>query len=60
MCLDVAGLAANLYRRNTPIIKVCSQLLLWQLAVFRLLSGLGVCLPFARNWLAWLSSCWPG
>ena len=22
MCLDVAGLAANLYRRNTPIIKV--------------------------------------
>lgn len=23
VCLDVAGLAANLYRRNTPIIKVC-------------------------------------
>ena len=22
MCLDVAGLAANLYRRNTPLIKV--------------------------------------
>lgn len=23
VCLDVCGLAANLYRRNTPIIKVC-------------------------------------
>ena len=23
VCLDVAGLAANLYRRNTPVIKVC-------------------------------------
>lgn len=22
MCLDVCGLAANLYRRNTPVIKV--------------------------------------
>ena len=22
MCLDVAGLAANLYRRNTPLIKI--------------------------------------
>ena len=26
MCLDVAGLAANLYRRNTPIIKVPHRL----------------------------------
>lgn len=24
VCLDVCGLAANLYRRNTPIIKVCT------------------------------------
>jgi hypothetical protein len=24
VCLDVAGLSANLYRRNTPIIKVCT------------------------------------
>lgn len=27
MCLDVTGLAANLYRRNTCIIKVCDVLL---------------------------------
>lgn len=25
VCLDVAGLSANLYRRNTPVIKVCFQ-----------------------------------
>ena len=25
MCLDVCGLAANLYRRNTPVIKVGLQ-----------------------------------
>ena len=25
MCLDVCGLAANLYRRNTPVIKVVIQ-----------------------------------
>lgn len=28
VCLDVAGLTANLYRRNTPVIKVCIKLLL--------------------------------
>lgn len=28
MCLDVTGLAANLFRRNTCIIKVCDVLLL--------------------------------
>ena len=26
MCLDVCGLAANLYRRNTPVIKVTTFL----------------------------------
>ena len=26
MCLDVCGLAANLYRRNTPVIKVTTSL----------------------------------
>jgi 3-dehydroquinate synthetase len=26
VCLDVAGLSANLYRRNTPVIKVPIQL----------------------------------
>ena len=26
MCLDVCGLAANLYRRNTPVIKVTTPL----------------------------------
>lgn len=26
VCLDVAGLSANLYRRNTPVIKVSIQL----------------------------------
>lgn len=25
VCLDVAGLSANLYRRNTPVIKVLLQ-----------------------------------
>ena len=27
MCLDVCGLAANLYRRNTPVIKVTTSLI---------------------------------
>lgn len=24
VCLDIAGLFSNLYRRNTPVIKVCN------------------------------------
>ena len=37
VCLDVAGLAANLYRRNTPIIKV----------------GAWACIPAALDSAVW-------
>jgi alcohol dehydrogenase class IV len=49
VCLDVAGLSANLYRRNTPVIKVPIRLPKWSccspsaaLSVVRICTCFGV------------------
>ena len=55
MCLDVAGLAANLYRRNTPIIKVC-ELVCFSDLEMALLPGISLkflCRCRQLSWQLW-------